>query len=545
MHTSLLIALPLFAAAPALATDHIDELIDQGRGKLEAGDVDGALEFFNQADAETRSTLRTRMWVLRAHFEKAQRLNDAFAEVDGLAKENKGSDIDYLYGMGSYFKAKKYVAEGVQDGAVQFAFADASTFLDRALKADGEKYRDAWYPLADAAWRSMELEVAEHAIAQAVQRWADDPGMYYLQGRVAFTLYETTKVDDEKGAAAQLENSIAAFKTALDKVKQPKRHANMVANLNRQLGLALQWKGDTKGAVAAYAESISWDPNAFGYSDYWTSLGLDNFLSCLETGAIKYEARYGKRNSGDATLLWWLGSAYYSAKRYPECEATYLKVIEKWPAYADSWFYVAMSRYFGQDYDGAIDAWHEHWKATTTGLVASISSNQKFNLEVISYVIGVCAAKGIEGAGDGAYDVRAAFLCEVRCAVDGSNWEYFDNWGLFARNGGAFLQRRNSKKEDGEMARHLFEKSWEAYNEALRLAPEKPHLYNDAAVILHYYLERDYDRAIELYVKAGELATRLLEAGGLSEADKALIETAKRDSANNLADLKKKMEGGD
>ena len=67
---------------------------------------------------------------------------------------------------------------------------------------------------------------------------------------------------------------------------------------------------------------------------------------------------------------------------------------------------------------------------------------------------------------------------------------------------------------------------------------------NDAAVILHYYLERDYDLAIELYEKSHALAAKQLAAGGLSEADKALAELAHRDSKNNLAALRKKIKEG-
>ena len=57
--------------------------------------------------------------------------------------------------------------------------------------------------------------------------------------------------------------------------------------------------------------------------------------------------------------------------------------------------------------------------------------------------------------------------------------------------------------------------------------------------MLHYYLDRDLERAKALYTKAAERAQALLEKKGLSAADRELYSTALRDSKNNLAKLEK------
>ena len=65
-------------------------------------------------------------------------------------------------------------------------------------------------------------------------------------------------------------------------------------------------------------------------------------------------------------------------------------------------------------------------------------------------------------------------------------------------------------------------------------------LMNDGAVILHYYLHRDYDRAQALYEKAIETADALLAAPDkLSADEKALARKAKREATDNLANLAK------
>lgn len=541
---NLLLALPLLAGAPAIGADQIEELIEQGRAKLDKGDTTGALEFFNQADSVTQGELRTRMWVLRAHFEQGKQIMDAFDEVDALASENEGPDLDYLYGLGSYFKAKKFIAEGVQDNNVRFAMGDAQSFLKSATSADGKKYYDAWYPLAEASWMNQDLELAESAIGQAVEVRPKDPGVRFLQGRIAFSLYTASKAEDEEEAAKKLDASILALEEAQALIPEPKRHAAMAAQVLKQLAMAQQWKGDIGAATEAYAASVGLDPNTHDYGTYWSSLGLEAFIGMMEKASAYYKENYGADNSGDATMLWWLGSGYHSASNHKRCEETYLEVVKKWPAYVNSWWYVGISRYFQEDYDGAVDAWHENWKADATDLVRSIQSDQKLYIEVISFVIGKCAEKGQPPAGrQPEYNVKAAFLAEVRCAVDGENWLFWNDWGLFARDGGAFLARRNSKPADREAAQELYEQSWVAYLQAMKLAPDKPHLYNDGAVLLHYYLERDYDKAFELYDRAFELATEQLATGGLSEEDLRLVKLAERDSKNNSRALKKKIEG--
>ncbi len=63
---------------------------------------------------------------------------------------------------------------------------------------------------------------------------------------------------------------------------------------------------------------------------------------------------------------------------------------------------------------------------------------------------------------------------------------------------------------------------------------------NDTAVILHYYLHRDYDRAQSLYEKAIELAAGLLaKPDKLSDDQRRATEQLKHDATTNLQNLAK------
>jgi tetratricopeptide (TPR) repeat protein len=84
-----------------------------------------------------------------------------------------------------------------------------------------------------------------------------------------------------------------------------------------------------------------------------------------------------------------------------------------------------------------------------------------------------------------------------------------------------------------------FEEAFDAYQQALLIAPDSARLNNDAGVVLHYYLHRDYDKAQEYYEKAVELADAALAKTDLDEATRTETQTAKDDAINNLKKLAK------
>jgi len=85
-----------------------------------------------------------------------------------------------------------------------------------------------------------------------------------------------------------------------------------------------------------------------------------------------------------------------------------------------------------------------------------------------------------------------------------------------------------------------YEESWRAYEKAVALRPEDANLLNDGAVILHYYLHRDYDKAQEMYEKAIEISTALLAAPDKLSADQLeSARKAKREATDNMANLAK------
>lgn len=108
------------------------------------------------------------------------------------------------------------------------------------------------------------------------------------------------------------------------------------------------------------------------------------------------------------------------------------------------------------------------------------------------------------------------------CAVDPRDADLWNNYGVVARDVQAY------------------EESWKAYEKAIALRPDDANLLNDGAVILHYYLHRDYDKAQEMYEKAIEISTELLKAPDKLTADQLeSARKAKREATDNMANLAK------
>jgi len=291
------------------------------------------------------------------------------------------------------------------------------------------------------------------------------------------------------------------------------------------------WKKQGDEAAKRFAAAIAVDPSTADFGALRGSLTPEQFVDALEGAAAQYETLYGKETTGDATLQWWLGFARYTAKRYEESEAAFTRAVAKAPAFANSWYYIALSRYFRQDYDGAIAGFRTHHGISADDAAASIRANLEENLRILDYMIGMKAAK--------AANLDAAFLSELQTLVAPDNDRYWNNLGLFLRDEGEARERRKRSRspEEQKQLMDLYERSYVAYLKSLELSPNDPNYLNDAALMLHYHLDRDLDQARGWYVKAAEMAEKELARKDLDKEVRGLREIALRDAKNNLRDL--------
>ncbi|MBJ01871.1 MAG: hypothetical protein CMK00_03250 [Planctomycetes bacterium] len=512
------------------------ELLEKGRRDLKRGNATKALANFEQADAASGGDFSTRFWVLRAWIALG-RFNDTLDAVERLVASGLGGErIDYLFGMAFHGKGASYLAQGVRDSSVGMAFNDALGYLLSATEAAPAEFPDAWSPLAEAAWYGQDLLVARDAAEKAVALDKRDANAAYVLGRVALSQFVAVKDDSGRTADAEEHHKQArrAFESGISILRKPKEAAAkaLLAKLQARLGDTLLWKQKTEAAGQAYGDAMGWDPTAVDYGQLWSSLGAEGLLASLEVGAKAFTENHGTENNADATLLWWLGYARFTAVDYAGAEKAFASCVAKWPDYANSWFYMGLSRYHQTKYLEAGEAFAQNWDADPNDLVASIDGNRETHTAIFQYVIGQLAAKQ--------KFVYAAKLSEALAGSQPDDWRFPNNAGLFWRNQAEVLLRalgRSAKTK--AKAAEFFEKALVQYEAALALDPEHPNLLNDTAVILHYGLAREDERAAELYRQAIKFAEVRLGRDGLSAEDRDLYETALHDGKNNLKKLDK------
>tara|TARA_R110002072_G_scaffold247486_6_gene406703 strand:+ start:7125 stop:8912 length:1788 start_codon:yes stop_codon:yes gene_type:complete len=548
-------ASPVPALAPFQDEAAIRDLIARGQAMLREGKAKDAEVLFAEADAKNGGKqLGTYVWVLRSWVAQG-RYNDAFNEVDTFAKAS-GSPIEvhYIHGIGSFARALDNQAAG-GNSTLQLAWLDTVTKLNRVLDEDPERFGDAWRPLAQAAIEGNDaahLEIALRASEQAVTLEPDSGAALEVRGRAHFWNYrELSDAEKEAEAKRALDEALAAWTLGIAKTSAEKANANQLANLHLRAAVGLRWRGDNAAAAVHYSEAIGWwpSPPLVDYSDLWSMLTLAEgdapiqpYIDCLLAGKALFEERWGASDPADATMLWWLGYAYFSAQRYDESEATFLSSVGKVPTFTNNYWYAGLCRYYGEDYEGACAHWRMQFEANPDDIKKSVTSEPKAqNVAIIAFAQGKRAALG-ERSYPGRRD--AVTMGEVLVLAEPDNFQRWNDLGLFCRDAGAAMP--DTVKGAARLQGNLYLRAFEAYVVAMRLAPSKPHLYNDAAVILHYYLEKDYALAKELYGKSLEMATAQIDSGGLEDEDLALARIAKRDAANNLAALEKKVaEAGD
>ncbi|HED64500.1 MAG TPA: tetratricopeptide repeat protein [Planctomycetes bacterium] len=575
-----LLALPL-SVAPVLVTaqepaasDEVTSLVREGRALLDQGKPAEALPLFEKAARADENRLRTRMWVLRAWMDSG-RSNDTLNTLDELdAKGVKGPEMDYLYGMAFARRAQQNIAAGVTDASIQINFLDAVEFLGRAVKQDAERFYDAHLALATAAWYTQDLETARSAAEGAVKAQPENGAAWLQLGKIAMSQFQVAQSEEAWGEEAEGHWKAAkeAFSRAVEAFGTPKDDANAQVQLSQaalELGHALVWKGRLAEAADAYAVAIGWNPAAQNYGQMNGLLtpprtadtpapsmpddgsgdatgGEDlpanqgtYFLRALEQGEKLFVKNFGAEDRRDATLLWWLGWAQLTWGDAQQAAATLETTLEKAPNYTNTWFYLALARAKNEEWKAASDAIARGWDADPPAMVAAMQSNLDFNVWTLERLIG----KSFE-ENDLA---RCALLAEVCAEAKKDDPRHWNNVGLFLRDEADAMriaaENGEGEEPDPEVLSDLYERSYEAYSRALRLDPENPQLLNDTAVLLQYYLDRDLEKALEMYDRAHAGAEAALAQPDLDEDTRATMETVLRDSANNKALLLETMKG--
>lgn len=519
-------------AADAIERDGVEQMISHGRDLLAVGKAPEAQAIFERAAEIDAQSPRTRQWVIRSWIPQ-RRVNDALDAIDGLAKEGvKGPSIDYLYGIAFAFKGREYIQQKVQGQIIDMAFSDAVDYLRKATDADPMLYKDAFVPLAEAAWYQQKLDIARVAADRAVEADPASGEAAMVLGKIALSQYVVTK--EVESAKAEADGHWEAARSAFDHAAtlyraNDARHTEAARALV-ELGHAYAWQQRLDEAARSYAEAAAYDPAAVDFGQMRSTLGPERFSSALESAATEFAHLHPDAGAEDAALVWWLGRARYDQNKYAEADEAFSRAVEKNPTFLNSWYYIALARYQQKDYDGAITALRRNWDADQNDLAASLASNLDVNLAILDSMVGWFVQHD--------RPFEAGVLSEMQATAAPTAARFWNNMGLFYRDAGEPL-KQSDREEDRATAQGYFETAYRAYSNGLTASPDDPSILNDTAVMLHYYLHRDLERARELYKKATERATAELARTDLAADVRTIYQTALRDSKNNLALLEK------
>ena len=315
---------------------------------------------------------------------------------------------------------------------------------------------------------------------------------------------------------------------------------NLAARTHNQRATVRAFLSDGEGAAKAYTQALILDPNSVDLGGALSVVGNARFSQMLSESSAGFIERHGKRDSRDATLQWWLGWSLFNsgeAANFENAEAAFQTSLAKYPAYTSSYYYLALVRSASDDQEGALTFLRKHAKLAPEELHRLIGSNGGHLSHLTGLLDHYYQATRLE---------ESSFIGELLANGFPTHAPYWNNLGLFLRDHGATVaavanqEGDQSEEKQSEIAQ-IYERAYNAYLQALDLDSENPAYLNDTAVILHYYLERDYENALQMYARAAITAQEQLDSGDVPENQVEIVRTALRDAKNNRALLEKKM----
>lgn len=534
---------PISGSTPlhAPASDSVETLVLRGRRQLTTGELEQAEASFLEA-VELEDSVRTRPWLIRSWIE-AGRVEQALSATQTLEQSQAPSDVvAYLYGMSFRALALREVAEGGSSAGL--FFNDALGYLSEAERADMGRFPDLHFALAETAWHTGDLQLAAVQIRRALEQGPADAPAHLLDGRIALARYQSSAELDPEAAAAELERASQALKHAITALGSPKTSAQRwaLAETWIQRGYVALFAEDLAASAVAFGQAASWAPEAIDFNYWNTTLGKDVFVAQIDT-ALAAKSRAREREE-TALLNWWQGFGHYQKNKRADfalAEVSFRQAVELHPEFVASWYYMAKAQYAQQKQAEALDALRQYAAVDRKGLIGSLQAESSLDAYMLEGLVGWCAQGG--GQGSRPDNEGAAFLTELLTEVQPQVARHWSNLGLFLRDQGTD-RLRNTPKEERISAQIMkpFERSLAAYERALELEPDNPVFLNDTALILHYYLTREDERAAALYRQADEAARARLAAEGqagesLSASQREVLETVLTDAANNLLKL--------
>ncbi|MCK5942866.1 MAG: hypothetical protein KAI24_12895, partial [Planctomycetes bacterium] len=452
----------------------------------------------------------------------------------------------------------------------RFLLIDAARNFDQALdSAEDEPFAREWRLCAEAHYALGEYAEGSRAANRSANGFAKKPGLdnkreystsRLVGARCDYRLFvaerqaELDNGDADKNGVVEpsgrtmglAQVAVAGFSEA--RIDYPAEAATTVADIYK-------WLGQTSQVARTYEAALTSSPAEASIHDAYMTWMTENGQHDALVGAYR---RFVREKPDAPVLRWFEGRAIYTRAdrlraegNFQGAAAIYQKsrdvfgeyvavmpqhreAAHQWQALCD----LAMARCAvdSGDLDGAAEHMFraaETSPATTNYVDGKPQLVDSFGNHYTGAAFAIHVA--LTQAPEDALQRTLAFNEKV--------FEHHpDRWG-FVYNNAALAARdlgvQVANGGDDEAAMELWERSYRYYEKAVALSPTDARIVNDCGLMLIYHLDRDFDRARELFERAIEIGTAQLEElpEDTPARERELLEEAVGDAWQNIAVL--------
>jgi tetratricopeptide (TPR) repeat protein len=459
----------------------------------------------------------------------------------------------------------------------QAVLGDAETSYLRATELEPLSAA-AWHGLAQTRYQLGDFENARLAAAAAIDRFdrpKSAPGAAAPSALIAARCCQQQLValrqEELNSGKPDDRGEIPVEQETYQKAQQALAYFTLCqqalpGDAYRGAATVYQWIDQKDEAMRELERGIAAAPEVadvhIAYQDLHMQMGQQRALA----GAY---ARLVREQQGQAILLWFKGRAEVivaddlrtrqnfqaAIEAYRKAASSYRDYAQKVPGHRDAanqWIAIcelSIARSATEMGDVASAREHLFQSAEASPLAVDYDGMEpKLRDSFGSHFAGVVFAIGrvlSANVDQQALEQTVAFYDEVIEKYPGRWGFVYNNAALPCRDLGVLLVRDVEKlaTEQREVAMtkamQLWEKSYRYYEDAVKLSPEDARIVNDCGLMLIYHLNRDFDRARELFDRAITVGQPQLDAlpQETPQEDRRLLEEAIGDAWQNIGVL--------
>jgi len=447
-------------------------------------------------------------------------------------------DVNLYLGKAMFEQGQQTASDLMTQNEGYMMMEDALSFMQKAMEVNKTASAPC-FDLAVAFKFLGDLDKANNAVDEALKRSPDSVEAMLMKGDIAYGEYQNAGAS---GNSAEVAEKI--WNRAMDLYYKAKNADKNNAASWVGIATLFECEKNWDKAVEAYTESLKLNPDILNSYNRIIAIyaAKENQKKNSEenkedpeaneksdevedektlTDALKsvldaIKKRYPNEKSKRATPYYYLGYAQFKEYDYEKSYKSYLWAGKYNSQYKTSatYFMIKASLGLGQT-DKATKSFLETTASDPEGLAYFMKNDSDFISKVLPGLSNIAYKLVNNLRVDDARKVNHQIL-----KVIDNNHSLYNNY--------AFLCRETRR----------YEESYKAYEKALELNPTNPSYLNDAALILHYHLHRDLDKAAEMYSLAIVEAKKIINDKQPNTFELQEAKVALRDATNNLRLLK-------